>query len=76
MYLFNDPVGTPYYTASNEWYSMFSEAVVVYFDVLSLYLPGGTEEKNLRQISSYLGWDMNPGPPNWKQESTKKNKHN
>jgi hypothetical protein len=36
---------------------MFSEAVMAYFDVLSLYLPGGTEEdnKNLMQGSSYLG---------------------
>jgi len=27
---------------------MFSEAVMAYFDVLTLYLPGGTEENNLR----------------------------
>jgi hypothetical protein len=47
-YLFNDPVGILYYTASNEWYIMFSEAVMAYFDVLTLYLPGGTEENNLR----------------------------
>jgi len=25
---------------------MFSEAVMAYFDVLSLYLPGGSEENN------------------------------
>jgi hypothetical protein len=31
---------------------------------------------DLRQGSSYLGSDMNPGPPNWKQERTKKNNHN
>jgi len=42
---------------------MFSEEVMPYFDVLSLYLPGGTEENILKQGSSYLGRDMNPGPP-------------
>jgi len=26
IYLFTDPCGIPYYTASNEWYSMFSES--------------------------------------------------
>jgi hypothetical protein len=34
---------------------MFSEAVMAYFDVLYLYLPGGIEENNLRLGSSYLG---------------------
>jgi len=28
---------------------------------------------NLKQGSSYLGRDMNPGPPKWRQEWTKHN---
>ena len=55
---------------------MFSEAVTDYLDVLTLYLPGGTEENNLRQGSNYMVWDMNSGPPNEKQEWTKINNHN
>jgi hypothetical protein len=55
---------------------MFSEAVMDYLDVITLYLPGGTEENNLRQGSSYLGCNMNPGPPNRKQEWTNINNHN
>jgi len=44
---------------------MSNEALTACFDVLTLYLPGGTEEtiNNLRKGSSYLGQGVSPGPP-------------
>jgi hypothetical protein len=49
---------------------MSEEMVVVLFKVLSQHLRRGTEEsqENFSQDNQTLGWDLNPGLSNTKQE--------